>query len=282
VIWYAAQFYALFYLEKILKVDATTTDMLIAGALVIGTPMYLLFGWLSDKIGRKKIMMTGMALGLVTMNPLFHALTQAANPALAEASERAPVVVLADPASCSVQFDPVGKTRFDKTGCDIAKSALAKAGVPYANEGGPYGNRAVVKVGNRAMRVAPGAAPDIAAAIAAAGYPAKADPARTNIPLVIAILVALFVPVAMTYGPLAALLVELFPARIRYSALSLPYHVGNGWFGGFTPTIAFAIVAATGNIYAGLWYPIAVAAMTLVVGLLFLPETFRRPADHAD
>jgi MFS family permease len=298
VIWYAAQFYALFYLEKILKVDATTTDLLIAGALVIGTPMYLLFGWLSDKVGRKVLIMTGLLIGAVTMNPLFHALTAAANPALAEAQARNPVTVYADPASCSLQFDPIGKTKYDKTGCDIAKSLLAKSGVPYASK--PISNealnlregvvtavqpdQAIMRIRDDVITVGPAEREifnsAIPADLKAAGYPAKADPARTNIPLVIAILVALFLPVAMTYGPLAAMLVELFPARIRYSALSLPYHVGNGWFGGFTPTIAFAIVAATGNIYAGLWYPIAIAAMTLVVGLLFLPETFRRPADH--
>jgi MFS family permease len=303
VIWYAAQFYALFYLEKVLKVDATTTDLLIAGGLVIGTPMYLLFGWLSDKVGRKPVMMSGMALGLVTMNPLFHALTEAANPALAEAQVKAPVTVYADPASCSVQFDPIGKSKFDKTGCDIIKSFLAKAGVPYTNQLVPADHFAgrLKLAADQILPTSPETAyisigKDLAyvdasgkyavehvlpSALKKVGYPAKADPARTNIPLVIAILVALFVPVAMTYGPLAAMLVELFPARIRYSALSLPYHIGNGWFGGFTPTIAFAIVAATGNIYAGLWYPIAVAAMTLVIGLLFLPETFRRPADHA-
>ncbi|MEO6153755.1 MAG: MFS transporter [Croceibacterium sp.] len=282
VIWYAAQFYALFYLEKVLKVDATTTDLLIAGALVIGTPMYLLFGWLSDKVGRKRVIMAGMALGVVSLYPLFVALTHAANPALADAQARAPVTVYANPATCSVQFDPIGKTKFDKTGCDIAKAALAKAGIPYANEGGTFGNRAVVAIGAQRMEVAPGAAPDIAAALASAGYPAKADPAGINGPLVIAILVAMFVPVAMTYGPLAALLVELFPARIRYTALSLPYHIGNGWFGGFLPTIAFAIVAATGNIYAGLWYPIGIAALTLVIGLLFLPETYRRGVEQGD
>ncbi len=224
--------------------------------------------------------MAGMALGVLGLHPLFVALTYAANPALAEAQTRAPVTVFADPASCSVQFDPIGKTKFDRTGCDIAKSALAKAGIPYENEDGAAGIHAIVTIGKQSIDVSTDNPPNLAAALAAAGYPEKADPARLNIPLVIAILVALLVPVTMTYGPLAALLVELFPARIRYSALSLPYHIGNGWFGGFLPTIAFATVAATGNIYAGLWYPIGVAIMTLVVGLLFLPETFRRKVSH--
>ncbi|HTM95231.1 MAG TPA: MFS transporter [Croceibacterium sp.] len=279
VIWYAAQFYALFYLERTLKVEAWTTNILIAAALAIGTPLYLVFGWLSDRIGRKWVIMAGLALGIATLHPLFAALTAAANPALAHASERAPVTVMADPATCSIQFDPIGKTAFDKTGCDVAKSTLAKAGIPYSNQGHGDGS---IMVGQR--KVEAGALADygerITAAVADAGYPTKADPAQINTPLVIAILVALLVPVTMTYGPLAALLVELFPSRIRYTALSLPYHIGNGWFGGFLPTIAFATVAATGNIYAGLWYPIAVAAMTLVVGILFLPETYRRVIGH--
>ncbi|MBO9499746.1 MAG: MFS transporter [Novosphingobium sp.] len=279
VIWYTAQFYALFYLERTLKVDAATTNILIAIALAIGTPLYLLFGWLSDRIGRKTVIMAGMALGVVTLHPLFSALTAAANPALAEASARAPVTVMADPATCSVQFDPVGKKTFDKTPCDIAAAALAKAGIPYRTEGSANG---FVTIGRQRIEVRDKASfeAELAPALARAGYPAKADPARLNIPLVIALLVGLMVPVTMTYGPLAALLVELFPSRIRYSALSLPYHIGNGWFGGFLPTISFATVAATGNIYAGLWYPIGVAVMTLAIGLLFLPETFRRTIHH--
>jgi hypothetical protein len=214
--------------------------------------------------------------------PLFGALTEAANPALAHAQANAPVVVFAEPARCSFQFDPVGKTKFDKSGCDVAKSALAKAGIPYTSEDGPYDNRAVVTIGGQHFNVSPGDdfAPTLAAAAAEAGYPAKADPAQTNTPLVIAILFVLVLLVTMVYGPIAALLVELFPSRIRYTAMSLPYHIGNGWFGGFLPTIAFAIVAATGDIYAGLWYPVGIAVLTLVIGLLFLPETFRRKIDH--
>jgi MFS family permease len=289
VIWYAAQFYALFYLERILKVDGATANILIATALAIGTPFFVLFGWLSDKIGRKPIILTGCALAALTYFPLFGALTEAANPAFSHAQASAPVTVMADPATCSVQFDPIGKTAFDKTGCDIAKSALAKAGIPYENRGPDpmYGldrSFAVVVVGDRFLA----AGPDNKAAfdsslpglLAENGYPAAGDTPDLDKPLVIAILTALVLLVTMVYGPIAALLVELFPARIRYTALSLPYHIGNGWFGGFLPTIAFAMVAATGDIYAGLWYPVGVAVLTLIVGLLFLPETFRRRVDH--
>jgi nitrate/nitrite transporter NarK len=290
VVWYTGQFYALFYLEKILKVDGATANILIAVALAIGTPFFVVFGWLSDKIGRKPIVMAGCALAAVTYFPLFGALTEAANPALAHATARNPVTVYADQDFCSVQFDPVGKNKFDTTACDIAKAALAKTGIPYENGPPDYDmfedsfGSATVKIGDRALRV--GRDKDafvtaLTAALAEAGYPAKADPAQTNTPLVIAILTALVLLVTMVYGPIAALLVELFPARIRYTAMSLPYHIGNGWFGGFLPTIAFATVAATGNIYAGLWYPVGVAVLTLVVGLLWLPETFRRRIDHA-
>jgi MFS family permease len=280
VVWYTGQFYALFYLERILKVDGGTANILIATALVIGTPFFIVFGWLSDKIGRKPIIMAGCGLAAVLYFPLFGALTSAANPALAEAQARAPVVVMANQATCSVQFDPIGKTAFDKTGCDIAKSALAKAGIPYANVDTP--GDTVVRIGGTQIPVSDKASFDgaLPGLLEAAGYPAKADAAQINKPLVIAILTALVLLVTMVYGPIAALLVELFPSRIRYTAMSLPYHIGNGWFGGFLPTIAFAMVAATGDIYAGLWYPVGVAVLTLVVGLLFLPETFRRRIDH--
>ncbi len=281
VVWYTGQFYALFYLEKILKVDGATANVLIAVALAIGTPFFVVFGWLSDKIGRKPILLTGCALAAVLYFPLFGALTGAANPALAAAQQAAPVTVYADPLTCSVQFDPIGKTKFDRTGCDIAKSTLAKAGVPYTTRDEGQG---AITIGART--IAPG---DLATygeriglAVTEAGYPARADPAQVNTPLVIVILTALVLLVTMVYGPIAALLVELFPTRIRYTAMSLPYHIGNGWFGGFLPTIAFAMVAATGNIYAGLWYPVSVAALTVLVGLLFLPETFRRRVDHVE
>ena len=281
VVWYAGQFYALFYLERILKVEGGTANILIAIALVIGTPFFIFFGWLSDKIGRKPIILGGCALAAVLYFPLFGALTSAANPALAEAQARAPVTVVADQATCSVQFDPIGRATFDTTGCDIAKSALARAGIPYANQDTP--GEPVVRIGETQISVTDKASFDTAlpAALDAAGYPARADPARLDKPLVVAILTVLVLLVTMVYGPIAALLVELFPSRIRYTSMSLPYHIGNGWFGGFLPTIAFAMVAATGDIYAGLWYPIGVAVLTVIVGLLFLPETFRRKIDHA-
>ncbi|HYD23765.1 MAG TPA: MFS transporter [Croceibacterium sp.] len=280
VVWYTGQFYALFYLERILKVDGGTANVLIATALLIGTPFFVFFGWLSDRIGRKPIIMAGCALAALTYFPLFGALTEAANPALAHAQANAPVTVHADPATCSVQFDPIGKATFDKSGCDIAKSALAKAGIPYANVA--TDGDALVTVGEMRLAVHDKAGFDasLPPVLEAAGYPAAGDTPELNKPLVVAILTALVLLVTMVYGPIAALLVELFPARIRYTALSLPYHIGNGWFGGFLPTIAFAMVAATGDIYAGLWYPVGVAVLTLVVGLLFLPETFRRKIDH--
>jgi len=279
VVWYAGQFYALFYLERILKVDGGTANILIAIALAIGTPFFLVFGWLSDKIGRKPIILSGCALAAALYFPLFGALTGAANPALAAASAKAPVTVFADPATCSFQFDPIGRKTFDTTSCDIAKSALAKAGIPYHTES--YGSD-FVTVGERRIEIRDKASfeAELAPALAESGYPTKADPAQLDKPLVVAILTALVLLVTMVYGPIAALLVELFPSRIRYTAMSLPYHIGNGWFGGFLPTIAFAMVAATGNIYAGLWYPVSVAILTVVVGLLFLPETFRRHIDH--
>lgn len=279
VVWYTGQFYALFYLERILKVEGGTANILIAAALIIGTPGFILFGWLSDKIGRKPIILAGCALAAVLYFPLFGALTSAANPALAEAQAQAPVVVHADPRTCSVQFDPIGSTRFDRTGCDVAKSTLARNGIPYDNAADGDGE---ITIGDRTIEVGELATygDRITAAVAEAGYPPKADPARIDTLAVIAILTVLVLLVTMVYGPIAALLVELFPARIRYSAMSLPYHIGNGWFGGFLPTIAFAMVAATGDIYAGLWYPIGVAVLTVIVGLLFLPETFRRRVGH--
>jgi len=296
VVWYTGQFYALFFLEKTLKVDGATANILIAVALALGTPFFIFFGWLSDRIGRKPIILLGCALAALTYFPAFHMLTAAANPAMARAQDSAAVIVTANPGACSFQFDPVGKNKFEGSGCDIAKAALAKAGVSYTNvtRGTVTILPAEVRIGERVL-TAPepwrideneraGAAEafrkELAAATAAAGYPAKADPAAINKPLVVAILFYLVLLVTMVYGPIAALLVELFPSRIRYSAMSLPYHIGNGWFGGFLPTTAFAMVAATGNIYYGLWYPVVVAVITLVVGVLFLPETFRRRIDE--
>ncbi|WP_184168258.1 MFS transporter [Sphingomonas kyeonggiensis] len=293
VVWYTGQFYALFFLEKTLKVDGMTANVLIAVALALGTPFFVFFGWLSDKIGRKPIILAGCLLASISYFPLFHALTQAANPALAEAQAKAPITVTADPAECSFQFDPVGKNKFDGSGCDIAKAWLAKAGVNYHNKAAPAGSTAVVQIGDKAITaydprkdpVADKAAHGIAiadfqdamkAAFSEAGYPAKADDARINKPLVIAILFALVLLVTMVYGPIAGMLVELFPSRIRYTSMSLPYHLGNGWFGGFLPATAFAMVAATGDIYYGLWYPVVAAACTFILGLLLLPETFKK------
>ncbi|KQX17905.1 MULTISPECIES: MFS transporter [unclassified Sphingomonas] len=294
VVWYTGQFYALFFLEKTLKVDGATTNILTAIALAIATPAFVFFGWLSDRIGRKPIILTGCALAAIGYFPLFGALTVAANPALARAQQTAPVEVVAHGDECSVQFDPIGKNRFDGRSCDIAKAFLAKGGVSYRSVEAPAGAIAQIRIGGRTI-----AAPDPAtvtgearadaikafqdeagAALEAAGYPDKADPAAIDKPMVVAILTALVLLVTMVYGPIAALLVELFPSRIRYTSMSLPYHIGNGWFGGFLPTIVFAMVAATGNIYHGLWYPVIVAALTVVIGLVALPETHRRDIDQ--
>ena len=293
VVWYTGQFYALFFLERMLRVDGATTNILTAIALVLATPGFVFFGWLSDKIGRKPIILAGCLLALLTYFPLFQSLTRYANPALFAAQSSAPVEVIADPKQCSFQFDPIGKNTFDSTSCDIAKSFLAKAGVSYRRVDAPAGTVAQIRSGTNTLtapdpkivtgkeRKAAIAAfqKETKAVLSAAGYPEKADPAAINRPMVVLILFTLVLYVTMVYGPIAALLVELFPARIRYSAMSLPYHIGNGWFGGFLPTTAFAMVAATGDIYYGLWYPIVVAGATLIVGLFFLPETFKRTID---
>jgi len=293
VVWYTGQFYALFFLERMLRVDGATTNILTAIALALATPGFVLFGWLSDKIGRKPIILAGCLLAMLTYFPLFRALTEYANPALFAAQAAAPVTVYADPAQCSFQFDPIGKNKFDSTSCDIAKSYLAKAGVSYNRADAPSGAVAEIRSGPTVLT-----APDprtvsgkerkdaiakfqseAKAVLAAAGYPDKANPATVNKPMVVLILFILVLYVTMVYGPIAALLVELFPARIRYSAMSLPYHIGNGWFGGFLPTTAFAMVAATGDIYYGLWYPIVVAGLTLIIGIFFLPETVNKKLD---
>jgi len=293
VMGYTGQFYTLFYLVKILKVDPGTANVMIAIALAVGTPFFIIFAWLSDRIGRKPIIVTACFIATIAYFPAFKALTYAANPALAAAVESAPVTVVAHGDECSVQFDPVGSNTFDKTSCDIAKSYLATSGINYDNADAPMGTIAAVKIGD-VMITAPdpaGLAPEakavaiaafgaeVKAGLAQAGYPDTANPDEVNKPLVVLILIGLMILVTAPYAPLAALLVELFPARIRYTAMSLPYHIGNGWFGGFLPSAAFAMVAATGDIYFGLWYPVVIAGMSFVVGALFLPETFRRNID---
>jgi len=290
VVWYGGQFYALFFLEKILQVDAKAANLMIAAALLIGTPFFVIFGALSDRIGRKSIIMAGCILAALTYFPVFKGLTHFANPALERAVATAPVTVIADPADCSFQFDPVGKSAFTQS-CDVVKSSLARAGVPYENEAAPAGALARVRIGSGDGAVLIDSFPGntlskadfktandgftakLKSALTTAGYPAKANMAEVNYPMVIALCTYLVILVTMVYGPIAAWLVELFPTRIRYTSMSLPYHIGNGWFGGFLPVTSFAIVAATGNIYNGLWYPIIVAVMTAIIGTLFLRET---------
>jgi MFS family permease len=273
VVWYGGQFYALFFLTQTLKVPAVTAQILIAVALAIGTPFFILFGWLSDKIGRKPIILAGFLLAALTYFPIFKAITHFANPTLEAALASSPVTVIADPSECSFQLKLTGTESFT-TSCDIAKSALVTRSVNYDNEAAPKGTVAQVKIGEQLIAAnIPNFATVLGQAITAHGYPAAADPAKINYPMTVILLAVLVIFVTLVYAPIAAWLVELFPTRIRYSGLSLPYHIGNGWFGGFLPATVFAIVAATGNIYSGLWYPIVVACMSLVVGFLFLPET---------
>ncbi len=286
VVWYSGQFYALFFLTQALKVDGATANILVAVSLLIGTPFFIVFGALSDKIGRKPIILAGCLLAALTYFPVFGALTKAANPALAEAQAKNKVVITADPAECSFQFNPTGTTKFTSS-CDIAKQVLAGASVSYENAVAPAGTVATIKIGETAIPSysSKGLSADeakkkdaefkklVADDLKAAGYPTKADPARIDKVMVTIILTYLVLLVTMVYGPIAAMLVEMFPTRIRYTSMSLPYHIGNGWFGGLLPTTAFAIVAQTGNMYNGLWYPIIIAGATVVIGGLFIKET---------
>lgn len=286
VVWYTSFFYGQFFLERILKVDPVTVNYLMIAITIASAPFYVLFAALSDKVGRKPVMLFGILLAMVAFIPAFHQLTRLANPALALATERTPVIVVADPAECSFQFDPVGKTAFTSS-CDVAKSVLANAGVSYANQAAPAGAAATVRIGPTVIASRSGAGLDAAAfkavkaevetslkaALAAAGYPAKADPAAVNFWGLFGVMMVFVIAATALYGPIAATLVELFPTRIRYTALSLPYNIGTGWVGGFLPFVAFAMVAANGNMYFGLWYPVAASALSAVVCLFLLPET---------
>ncbi len=285
VVWYTGQFYALFFLQKMLHVDMPNSYFLIGISLLIATPFFVIFGWLSDKWGRKPIILAGLFLACVGYFPLFQYLTHAVNPALEEAQINAPVVVVADPAACAIQFDPVGKAKFLQS-CDIAKSYLAKNGISYANQAAAPGTVASVKIGTVVVSSFEGVplpadarkdatedfAKAVGKALADAGYPKAADPKAIDYPKAIGVLTLLVILVTMVYAPMAAALVEMFPTRIRYSAMSVPYHFGNGWFGGLLPFITFTIVAATGGIYDGLWYPVGIAGLCLVIGLLFVRE----------
>jgi len=286
VVWYCGQFYAMYFLGSTLRIDATTTQLLIAAALLIGTPFFVVFGWLSDKIGRKPVVLAGCLLAALTYFPIFKGLTHYGNPGAETARATAPVTVLADPATCHLQINLTGTQVFTSS-CDVAKSYLAKRGVPYDNVAAPAGSLAKVTVGGASHEAFEGSSlskadfteqnkaftTSLGASLDQAGYPAKADPARTNYPMLIVLLTLLVLYVTMVYGPIAAWLVEMFPTRIRYTSMSLPYHIGNGWFGGFLPSVSFGIVALTGNIYSGLWYPVVIAMMTFVIGLLFVSET---------
>ncbi|GAB3488296.1 MFS transporter [Curvibacter fontanus] len=286
VVWYSGQFYALFFLTQALKVDGAAANIYVAISLLIGTPFFIIFGAWSDKIGRKPIIMAGCLLAVLTYFPVFEALTKAANPDLYAAQQKSKVVVTADPKECSFQFNPTGTVKFTSS-CDIAKQVLAGASVSYDNVVGASGAPATIKIGEQVITGfnAKGISADeaktkdaefkkaVADALKEHGYPAKADMAKVDKVMVVAILAYLVILVTMVYGPIAAMLVEMFPTRIRYTSMSLPYHIGNGWFGGLLPTTAFAIVAQTGNMYNGLWYPIIIAGMTFVIGTLFIKET---------
>lgn len=291
-VWYCGYFYARFFMERVLRVDTNTIDLVMLAVTAVSAFLYVFFGWISDRIGRKPVMLFGMILALIAIFPGFQALTRAANPALAEAQASSPIVVMADPATCALQFDPIGKTAFASS-CDIAKSVLSNAGISYSNAEAAPGSVAVVRIGRVEIASVEGEGLDPAALKAAragvearlraalleAGYPAKADPERINLPIVFGILMIFMVAATALYGPQAAALVELFPTRVRYTAMSLPYHVGTGWVGGMLPAASFALVAWSGNIYFGLWYTLAFASVAVVVALIWLPETKGRDLD---
>ena len=285
-VWYSGYFYAQFFLERVLKVEPATVNGVLIAVSIVTAALYVFFGWLSDKVGRKPIMLLGMILSVLTLFPGFKLLTEAANPALAEAARTAPVVVRADPSECSLQFDPVGGSRFT-TSCDLAKAVLASGGIPYENEAAPAGTIAQVRVGGTTIESRSAAGLDAAgakavrtdvetrvkAALTAAGYPAKADPAEIDLTRVFLLLLLFMTAATALYGPQAAALVELFPTSIRYTGMSLPYNIGTGWVGGFLPASAFALVAAPGDLYFGLWYPVLFTLSAIIVAVLFLPET---------
>jgi MFS family permease len=290
VVWYTAQFYTQFFLERVIKLEPAVVNALVMVVTIASLPLYMFFAWLSDLIGRKPVMLFGLGLAAIAFIPGFQMLTQSANPALAEAALRVPVIVVAAPEDCTLQFDLIGKASIIRS-CDIAKSTLTKIGIPYSNSRGPAGRRAFVDVGGRSIEAPDGTAVPPAAIAQAkaeflkvltlrlkqAGYPVlSAKNARIDMRGTILCLMIFIVAATALYGPQAAALVELFPARIRYTALSVPYHIGVGWFGGFLPATAFAIVASTGDIYAGLWYPVIIAALGFFVTLFFLPETVQR------
>ncbi|MDP3668858.1 MAG: MFS transporter [Telluria sp.] len=291
VVWYTGQFYALFFMTQTLKVDLSTANIMVAASLILATPFFIFFGTLSDKIGRKYIILGGCLIAALTYFPIFGALTHYANPALETALKNSPVVVVADPETCHFQFNLTGTKKFPSS-CDIATGFLTASSVNYTREAAPAGSIAKVRIGDKeftsfnATMTADGLNFDadskaketalkaeLGGAIKAAGYPPKADPAQINKPMVILLLFILVIYVTMVYGPIAAMLVEMFPTRIRYTSMSLPYHIGNGWFGGLLPTTAFALVAFKGDIYYGLWYPIVISLITVVVGTLFVKET---------
>lgn len=291
-VWYCGYFYARFFMERVLRVDTNTIDLVMLAVTAVSAFLYVFFGWISDRIGRKPVMLFGMILALIAIFPGFQALTRAANPALAEAQASSPIVVMADPATCALQFDPIGKTAFASS-CDIAKSVLSNAGISYSNVEAAPGSVAVVRIGSVEIASVEGGGMDPAAlkaartgvetrlkaALVEAGYPAKADPERINLPMVFGILMIFMVAATALYGPQAAALVELFPTRVRYTAMSLPYHVGTGWVGGMLPAASFALVAWSGNIYFGLWYTLAFASVAVAVALIWLPETKGRDLD---